>query len=346
VGSEGSFTQLTGWSVASENLADLNPAVTDGKIYIRVINTSTDAITREEITIDADQGGDTLTTIATAISGITGLTASVSSSRLNISADTNYEFDFLPGVLSADTSSMTSPPTISVSGIYTGSTNQTYTGKVIAGGTVGNTSGLQIQFEDGASQVVATVNVGSGYAAGDRIEIADGIFISVGPGTLTADEQFTIEALADSDTSGLLSAIGINTFFSGSSAANIAVCSEIANSPGRIATALGADMTDNTNAVRMAGVKDQTISSLNSMTIPEFYRRLVTDLGQQVYVKQIRQENTQVMVQNLASQQAEISGVNINDEAARMLLFEQMFTAMAKYLNTVQSSISALMEIT
>jgi len=345
VGSEGSFTQLTGWSMTSENLADFDPAVTDGKIYIRVINTSTGVITREEITIDADEGGDTLTTIATAISAITGLTASVNSSKLTISADANYEFDFLPGVSSADTSSMTSPPTISVSGIYTGSTNQTYTGKVITGGAVGNTSGLQIQVKDGAGQVVATVNVGSGYAASDPIEIADGILISVGAGTLLVDEEFTIEALANSDTSGVLAAVGINTFFCGSSAADIAVCSEIADSPGRIATALGADMTDNTNALRMAEVRNQTISGLNSLTASEFYRRLVTDLGQQVYIKQIRQDNMQAMVQNLASQQSEISGVNINDEAARMLVFEQMFTAMAKYLNTVKSSIFALMEV-
>ncbi len=345
VGSDGSFTQLTGWSMADEELADFNPPVTDGKIYIRVINTSTDTITREEITIDADEGGDTLTTIATAISAITGLTASVSSSKLNILADADYAFDFLPGVLSADTSSMTSPPTISVSGIYTGAINQTYTGKVISGGTVGNTSGLQIQVRDGASQVVATVNVGSGYAAGDRIEIGDGIFISVGAGTLVVDEEFTIEALASSDTSGVLAAVGINTFFSGSSATSMAVCSEIANSPSRVATALGADMTDNTNALRMAGIKDQTISSLNSMTVPEFYHWLVADLGQNVLVKEIRQENMEVMVQNLTSQQNEMSGVDINDEAARMLIFEQMFQAIAKYISTVQSSMFSLMDI-
>lgn len=345
VGSEGSFTQLTGWSMADEDLADFDPAVTDGKIYIRVINTSTGTITREEITIDADEGGDTLTTIATAISAITGLTASVSSSKLNILADADYEFDFLPGVSSADTSSMTSPPTISVSGIYTGSSNQIYTGKVINGGIVGNTSGLQIQVRDGASQVVATVNVGSDYAAGDRIEIGDGIFISVGAGTLVVDEEFTIEALASSDTSGVLAAAGINTFFSGSSATSMAVCSEIANSPGRVATALGADMTDNANALRMAGIKDQAISSLNSMTAPEFYHWLVANLGQNVLVKEIRQENTVVMVQNLASQQSEMSGVNINDEAARMLIFEQMFQAIAKYISTVQSSLFTLMEI-
>jgi flagellar hook-associated protein 1 FlgK len=150
---------------------------------------------------------------------------------------------------------------------------------------------------------------------------------------------------ADSDTSSLLGAIGINTFFSGSSAIDMAVCSDISDTPGRIATFLGADMTDNTNVTRMAGLKDEAISSLNNMTPVEFYRRLVTDIGQHLFLTQMREDNIEVIIQNLANQQAEISGVNINDEAAQMLVYEQMFQAMAKYLNTVQSSISSLMEI-
>jgi flagellar hook-associated protein FlgK len=51
------------------------------------------------------------------------------------------------------------------------------------------------------------------------------------------------------------------------------------------------------------------------------------------------------MLQNLANQESEISGVDINDEAARMLVFEQMFNAMAKYLSTVQLLIQTIMEI-
>ncbi|MHC4329820.1 MAG: hypothetical protein ACYSWW_17025, partial [Planctomycetota bacterium] len=91
--------------------------------------------------------------------------------------------------------------------------------------------------------------------------------------------------------------------------------------------------------------KDQAVSNLNSMTIPEFYRRLASSIGQLVSVRKMRQDNTEVVVQNFNNQQSELSGVDINDEAARMLLFEQMFRAMAKYLNTVQSSLEAVMEI-
>jgi len=345
VGSEGSFTKLTGWVMPSEDLINFDPPVNNGNIYIRVTNTSTGEITRTAVPVDAS--ADSLSDIAAYITNnVTGLTASVQSSQLVIEQSSgNYEFDFLPGVLSADVSGLTEPrPTISVSGIYTGSTNQTYTCKVVVGGDVGNTDGLAIQVKIGA-EVVNTVNVGSGYAAGERLEIADGIFISLGTGTLVVDEEFTIEALATSDTSGVLATVGINTFFSGGGASNIAVCSDIAAEPGRIATALGPEMTDNSNALRLVGMKDLTVSSLSDMTAGEFYHRLVTELGQQLTVRQMQQDNIEVVVQNLTNQQSEISGVDINDEAARLLIFEQMFQAMAKYINTINSTVSSIMEL-
>jgi len=346
VGSEGSFTELTGWSMMSENLADFNPPVSDGNIYIRVTNTSTGAVTRTEVPIDTST--DSLTTIAAALTAITGLTASVYDSRLHIQADTGYKFDFLPCVLptpaNSDFTGATSPPAISVSGTYTGTENQTFTFTVSGTGSVGNDS-LQITVTDGDGNTVTTLNVGSDYPAGDRLDIGNGIKIALGIGDLADGNTFEVDAFADTDTSGVLAAAGINTFFSGSNASNIAVCSDISAAPGRIATALRDDMADNNNALRMVALRDQAVSDLDSLTPGEYYRRLITDIGQQVSVKQSHQKNVEVMVQNLASQQSEISGVNINDEAARMLIFEQMFKAMAKYLSTLQSSLSTIMEI-
>jgi len=344
VGSTGSFTGLTGWPVTSEVLADFGSNVTDGNIYIRVTNTSTGAITRTEIAVD--KSADSLSDIATRISSITGLTASVVSSKLRIQADANYKFDFLPAVLPDPTASTLtgSPPDISVSGIYTGTAKDTFQFTVVGTGSVGNGT-LQLEVRNEAAELVNTLNVGAGYAAGDKLDIGNGIKVSLSTGDLNAGETFDVAAFSNSDTSGVLAAVGINTFFSGGSASDIAVYSDIAATPGRVASALGADMTDNSNALRMEGLRDKALTSLNSMTPGEFYRRLVTEIGQQLFAKQARKDNIESMVQNLADQQNEISGVNINDEAAKMLVFEQMFKGMSKYLSTVQSLLLSLMEI-
>ena len=345
-GTEGSFTEISGWSMVSEDLADFDPPVTDGNVYIRVIDNNTGAITRTAVPIDVS--ADSLTTIASDISAITGLTASVSGSKLIIQADTGYEFDFLPCVLPSPTDSdftgTTSPPDVSVSGIYTGTENQTFTFTVSGTDSVGNGT-LSITVTDGDSNTVTTLNVGSGYAAGDLLDLGNGIKIALGTGDLADGNTFEVDAFAETDTSGFLAAVGINTFFYGTDASNIAVCSDISDSPGRIATALGADMTDNTNVLRLAGLADEALDELGSFTPVEFYRQLVTDIGLQLSVKETRQDNIEAIIQNLASQQNEVSGVDINDEAAQMLIYEQMFQAMAKYLDTVQTSLSTLMDL-
>ena len=346
VGSEGSFNELTGFSMISDNLADFNPPVSDGSLYIRVTNTSTGAVTRTEVPINTST--DSLTSIAAAVTAITGLTASVYDFRLHIQADTDYEFDFLPSVLPTPTNSdftgAASPPAITATGIYTGTKNQTFTFTVSGADSVGNGS-LQIAVTDGDGNTVTTLNVGSGYAAEDKLDIGNGIKIALGTGDLADGNTFEVDAFTDTDTSGVLAAAGINAFFSGSNASNIAVCSDISDEPGRIATALGGDITDNNNALRMADLRNQAVTDLDALTPGEYYRRLITDIGQQVSFKQTYKVNVEVLVQNLANQQNEISGVNINDEAARMLIFEQMFKAMAKYISTLQSSLSTIMEI-
>ncbi len=346
VGSEGSFTSLAGWPMSSETLADFDPPVSDGNIYIRVTDTSTGEVTRTAISVDAST--DTLTTIAAAITAVTGVTASVSDSRLYIQADANYEFDFLPAVLpeptAIDFTGATSPPSVSVSGIYTGTTNQTFTFTVSGTGSVGN-GALQVTVTDGDGNTIATLSIGSGYAAGDTFDLGNGIKVAIGAGDVVDGNTFEVDAFADTDTSGVLAATGINVFLTGTEASDMAVHADVAASPGRIATALGADMTDNSNILRMEGLRDQAMASLDSMTPGEFYRRLTADIGQQVAVKQIHQDNIEAMVQSIATQADEVSGVNINEEAAQMLVFEQMFKAMAKYLSTIQATLTAVMQI-
>jgi len=344
ISSSGSFTELTGWRMSSENLSEFTQPVTDGTLYIRVTDTDTGAIERYEIDIDATN--DTLTSIATDITNtVTGLKASVADSKLHIQQSaTNYVFDFLPGVLPDPTSSNL-PVDVSIRGIYEGTENQTYTCEVLGDGVVGNDDNLWIKIENGDGEEVKKVNVGTGYAAGEFFVAGDKIEIAIGPGTLTAGQQFTIQALASSDTSGVLAATGINAFFYGTSADNMSVRQRISDNAVLIATAIGSDTTDNTNIERMADLRNDGISDLGGLTIMNYYQRLVADLGLDISLAQSRQDNVEVMLHDLLGRQAAVSGVDINDEAAKMLMFQQMFGAMAKYLSMVQVLTSTMFEI-
>ena len=53
VGEHGSFSSLVGREMIDQDVADFNPPVTDGKIYIRIINQATGEITRSSIDVNA-----------------------------------------------------------------------------------------------------------------------------------------------------------------------------------------------------------------------------------------------------------------------------------------------------
>jgi len=219
-----------------------------------------------------------------------------------------------------------------------------FTFTVAGSGSVGN-GALQLGVTDENGEMVGTLGIGSGYAAGETIELDNGLKITVGMGDLNAGDSFQVQALAATDTSGFLAAAGMNAFFSGAIAGDMQVCREILDAPDRIATAFGSDLADNLGALRLAAVRDKMREDLAGMTPGEYYQKTVADLGQQVALKEARQENVEAMRQNLLKQRDDLSAVNINDEAAQMLLLQQMFQAAAKYLSSLQTAITTLMDL-
>ncbi|MCX5645685.1 MAG: flagellar hook-associated protein FlgK [Phycisphaerae bacterium] len=348
LGQEGSFQELAGSSVAGTDLADLGGQVTDGTFYIRVTNTATGEVQRHAVEVKVSGATpDTLTSVAARIDSIGGLSASVSSARLCLVADQGYTFDFLPAALPEPTATSftaASAPTVAVSGIYDGDKNHVFTFTAVGSGSVGNGS-LRLDVRDDAGDLVGTVNVGDGYAAGDVIKLSNGLKIAVGMGGLNAGDSFQVAAFATTDTSGFLAAAGMNTFFSGASASEMRVCSDVLDSPDRIAAAFGPDLTDNTGAQQLVALRDEPMASLAGMTPGEYYQRTVANLGQEVALRQSRQKNAEAMLQNLQKQRSDLSSVNINDEAALLLVYQQMFQAAAKYLSTLQATMTTLMDM-
>jgi flagellar hook-associated protein 1 len=348
LGQEGSFRELSGGTIAGTDLSDLGAPVTDGTFYVRVTNTVTGEVERHAVDVNVSGAvPDTPASLAAKIGSLNGLSASINSAQLCIVADQGYTFDFLPASLPEPTATSftaASPPTVAVSGIYSGAENHVFTFTAVGSGSVGNGS-LRLDVSDEDGNLVGTMNVGDGYAAGDAIKLSNGLKITLGTGGLNAGNSFQVEAFVSTDTSGFLAADGMNTFFSGASASEMRVCSDVLNAPDRIATAFGADLTDNTGALQLASVREEALDSLTGMTPGEYYQRTVANLGQKVALRQSQQDNVEAMLQNLDKQRDDLSSVNVNDEAALLLVYQQMFQAAAKYLSTLQATMTALMDM-
>jgi flagellar hook-associated protein FlgK len=359
VGVAGSFENLVGWANTSGNLEDFEN-VTSGYVYVRVTNTTDGSITRTEIPVMQGASSDSLSDIVSYINAnVPHLIASVNSSnQLSITAEAGYEFDFLPAPfsepLAADTNfNGTVDPEITISGSYIGDENDTLTFTVQGTGEIGNDDSLRLRVTNSDGDEVASVNIGTGYSPGSEIKIGNtGLILKLNSPAGTAAiadlvnaDSFSIDVFSSSDTSGLLAATGLNTFFSGSSALDIAICDDIISNPGRTATAIGANMNDNDNIARMLNLQENGISELGNLSCDEYYRQLVTEIGQDLSIVDTQIENVEAMLVNLTSQQSEISGVNINEESAQLLVYQQMFQSIAKYMTTINETLKAIMEI-
>ncbi len=359
IGQNGSFDSLTGRTLSGQQLSDFQPPIQAGTLYVRVTDANGDAV-RHAIDIDTTQS---VSDVVDALDAVDGISASFSGGRVHLVADAGRTFDFLPGIDTAPTFAAPDPnagtelarPLITLSGNYTGQVNMNYTVSIETeppGQTqaVGNGS-MRLVVQDTDGNDVASVNIGSGYTPGQTIALDNGMMIALNtnglsPGYLSDGETFDFSAIADSDPTGFLAAVGVNCFFSGADASSMAVSDYVSGSGGSIASARSTDKNGSGNAVMLARIADRQMADLGSMTIKDYYRQIAVGLGNRMSVTQMQHENTQGVMRSLHQQREEISGVDINDQAGLMMVYERMFQAMARYINTVNETQRTLLTLT
>ncbi|HWP41350.1 MAG TPA: flagellar hook-associated protein FlgK, partial [Tepidisphaeraceae bacterium] len=94
--------------------------------------------------------------------------------------------------------------------------------------------------------------------------------ISGGRLSISADSP-DVEISFSQDSSGVLAALGINSFFSGADASDIAVNQTIASRPALLAAAQNGERGDNQTALAIAGLESQGLASLGGASIRQSY---------------------------------------------------------------------------
>jgi flagellar hook-associated protein 1 FlgK len=345
LGTHGSFSTLTGLRVDGGTIDGWSAEVAAGSFHIRVTDASGN-VTVQEVAVDP--ATDTLADVRGRIAALdpSSITAEVVNSALQIRGLNGCTFDFVPAT-TVDASGLAAAdaPDVSLEVTYAGDAGETLTCTVGGTGQVGVTDGLTVTVTDSSGQAVAVMNVGSGYAAGDDLALGAGLYLAIASGTLNDGETFTISAAAGSDDTGFLVAAGMNTFFSGTSATTIAVRDGLKADSGLLATARGADGEDNLNARAMADLADKPMAELGNKTIYGSYQRFVLDVAQAVSIRKARRESLDGVMQQLRNHRDDVSGVDINEEAAKLLSYEKMFQAMSRFVGVQDQALGYLMDI-
>jgi flagellar hook-associated protein 1 FlgK len=136
------------------------------------------------------------------------------------------------------------------------------------------------------------------------------------------------------------------TFFTGSSAADIAVNTALVADPSLFQAAGTAGANgDNKIALGLAQLGSARLAGLGGQTFSQNYDASVAQLG-----SSISSVNTQVSDQEavsgmLAQQRNSVSGVSLNDEMTNLTKYQQAFQASAQVVNTVNQLLSDLISM-
>lgn len=159
--------------------------------------------------------------------------------------------------------------------------------------------------------------------------------------TTSPDLQFSFA----NDSSGTLAALGLNTFFTGSTAADLGVNPNLANDPGKFAASKAGVGIDTGNAVTLANFMNQPLASASGTTLTDLYNTMVGNVTQGSSVAQSVSQGYQTFQQTLQGQQSAVSGVSIDEETVKMLAYQRAYEASAKLISTINELLKALMQI-
>ena len=147
---------------------------------------------------------------------------------------------------------------------------------------------------------------------------------------------------SNGDTSDFLMACGVNTFFSGNSAYSIAVKDEIQSDVNLITAGASLSPGDNSNALKIADLENQTLMNNGEATFNGYYSTLVSEVGNNALVANRNEENQQSLISLLETRFESTTGVSLDEETANLLVYQRMYQAAAKYITVMDGVMETL----
>lgn len=102
-------------------------------------------------------------------------------------------------------------------------------------------------------------------------------------------------------------------------------------------------VSDNRNALSLLGLQETKLLSGNSATYQDAYGDLVSQVGVQARQADFSSQANQVIYDRAVSQRQEVSGVNLDEEAADLLRFQQAYQAIAQVITTADQLFQTLL---
>ncbi len=179
------------------------------------------------------------------------------------------------------------------------------------------------------------------------LDAIDGLSATITPqGKLSLkSESADLEFSFANETSGALAALGINTFFSGSTASTLHVNPAIRAVPGRLAASQGGIGVDSENIIALAGMLDRPLESGDGASLMDLFDRVTAETAQSSAVAKSVADGYQAFHDTLDQQLLAMQGVSLDEEAVRIIAHQRAFQASARFIAAVSEVLDILVSL-
>jgi len=160
-----------------------------------------------------------------------------------------------------------------------------------------------------------------------------------------ATDSTNLEVSFSQDTSGVLAALGVNGFFTGSNAVDIRVAASVTANPSLLAAARNGSPGDNQTALAIAQLETDGVGSLNGATLKSTYENMVNGVAVQASNAQNSAESARTVRETLETQRESLSGVSLDEEALNLMKYQRAYQGAAKLISTVNEMMDTLMNL-
>ncbi|MDR1745185.1 MAG: flagellar hook-associated protein FlgK [Planctomycetota bacterium] len=147
------------------------------------------------------------------------------------------------------------------------------------------------------------------------------------------------------DSSGILAALGMNTFFTGHNASDIGVNDDLSKTPELIGTGYSFEAGDNDGVVDMLSVLENPLDRLGGRTAEDYYLGITGRLGSEAGRNKNRYALNLDLYNRAFVQRESISGVNEDEEVIKLITYQRAYQSAARYISVVNEFYDALVNM-
>jgi flagellar hook-associated protein 1 FlgK len=211
-----------------------------------------------------------------------------------------------------------------------------------ADGNVSTTSILSVDpATDSLDDLAADINAAFGTE----------LTATVTDGQLTLASGTDMEFEIAGDTSGVLAALGLNTYFTGTDAGTIGIDDYVTTDTSHLNTgAVGDDglvaSGSNDVATILAGLGDETVTVGGTETsLTSALAALVASVGSAASAAELQQTYAQTSVDYLYEQQASTTEVNVDEELVNLTKYQQAYEAAAQIISVTREMMDTVLDL-